>query len=359
MHLRHRVFVLGLAFAVGVAVLPSGVAAQDTDGQGWTAPRTEYGHPDIQGRWSNSFLTPLVRPEGQGPTLTREEAAAQEQGALGRLAASFEPLDPDRPAPEATTNPGGYDRFYVDSGDRIVIVNGEPRTSFITRPANGRLPELTEEGKRRRAEQAAFGNSFGEYDHPELLPLPERCLVPLGPRTGPPMFDAGYNNNYYIVQNADYIAIMVEQFRSARIIRLGDGPRLASHIRPWHGDSWGYWDGDTLVVETTNLHPLQHDVQQSVFANEMDRRTGNRVSEQAKVIERFTRVDEHTLLYDFTVDDPVIYTEPWGGEIPMWSLTEQMYEYACHEANYGMFNILRGARYQEREAAAESGGQQP
>ena len=358
MQAPHRVFILALACAVGFAALSSTAAAQDADGQQWTVPRTEYGHPDIQGRWSNSFLTPLVRPEGQGPTLTLEEAVQLEQGALGRLAASFEPLDPDRPAPEATTNPGGYDRFYVDSGDRIVIVNGEPRTSFITRPANGRLPELTEEGKRRRAEQAAYGKSFGEFDHPELLPLPERCLVPLGPRTGPPMFDAGYNNNYYIVQNADHIAIMVEQFRSARIIRLGDEPRLPDHIRPWHGDSRGYWEGDTLVVETTNLHPLQHDVQQSVFANELDRRTGNRVSQQMKVTERFTRVDEDTLLYDFTVDDPVIYTEPWGGEIPMWRQTEQMYEYACHEANYGMFNILRGARYQERQAA-ETGGQEP
>ena len=354
----HRVFILALACAVGFALLPSTAAAQDADGKQWTVPRTEYGHPDIQGRWSNSFLTPLVRPEGQGPTLTLEEAVQLEQGALGSLAASFEPLDPNRPAPEATTNPGGYDRFYVDSGDRIVIVNGEPRTSFITRPANGRLPALTEEGKRRRAAQAAYGKSHGVYDHPELLPLPERCLVPLGPRTGPPMFDAGYNNNYYIVQNEDHIAIMVEQFRSARIIRLGDGPRLPDHIRPWHGDSRGHWEGDTLVVETTNLHPLQHDVQQSVFANELDRRTGNRVSKEMKVMERFTRVDEDTLLYDFTVDDPVIYTEPWGGEIPMWRLNEQMYEYACHEANYGMFNILRGARYQERQAA-ETGGQEP
>ena len=358
MQVPRGVSILTLACAIGFVALPSTAAAQEADGQQWTAPRTEYGHPDIQGRWSNSFLTPLVRPEGQGQTLTMEEAVQLEQGALSRLEGSFEPLDPDRPAPEASNNPGGYDRFYVDSGDRIVIVNGEPRTSFITRPANGRLPELTEEGKRRRAEQNAFGKQFGEYDHPELLPLPERCLVPLGPRTGPPMFDAGYNNNYYIVQTADHVAIMFEQFRGYRIVPLGDGPRLPSHIRPWHGDSRGRWEGDTLVVETTNLHPLQHDVQQSVFANELDRRTGNRVSESTTVIERFTRVDEHTLLYDFTVDDPVLYTEPWGGEIPMWRLNEQMYEYACHEANYGMFNILRGARYQERQAA-ESGGQEP
>ena len=355
---QHAVAVVVLGCAVGLSSLASPAAAQVSEAPDWTAPRTEYGHPDIQGRWSNAFVTPLQRPEGQGPTLTLEEAVALEQGALGRLAASFEPLDPDRAAPPPSDNPGAYDRFYGDSGDRVAIVNGEPRSSFITRPANGRLPALTEEGKRRRAEQKAFGESFGEHDHPELLPLPERCLVPLGPRTGPPMFDAGYNNNYYIVQNEDHIVIMPEQYRSARIIRLGDGPRLPDHIRPWHGDSRGRWEGDTLVVETTNLHPLQHDVQQSVFANELDRRAGNVVSEKVTVTERFTRVDENTLLYDFTVDDPVIYTEPWGGEIPMWRQNEQMYEFACHEANYGMFNILRGARYQERQAA-QSDGQQP
>ena len=358
MNVPRSVSCLALGCAVGFAVLSSTVAAQTADAQEWTAPRTEYGHPDIQGRWSNAFLTPLQRPEGQPPTLTREEVAQLEQGADSRLEGSFEPLDPGRAAPPQSDNPGGYDRFYGESGDRVAIVNGEPRTSFITRPANGRLPPLTEEGKRRRAEQNAFGNQFGEYDHPELLPLPERCLVPLGPRTGPPMFDAGYNNNYYIVQNADYVAIMFEQFRGYRIIPLGDGPQMPSHMRPWHGDSRGRWEGDTLVVETTNIHPLQHDVEQSVFANELDRRAGNPGSEARKVIERFTRVDERTLLYDFTIDDAVIYTEPWGGEIPMWRQNDLMYEYACHEANYGMFNILRGARYQERQTA-ESDGQEP
>ena len=351
MRTPHTVAVLVLGCAIGLPGLPSPAAAQQADAADWTMPRTEHGHPDIQGRWSNGFVTPLQRPDGRAPTLTQEEVAQAEQRASNFLANSFEPLDPDRAAPEATNNPGAYDLFYVEPGDRVAIVNGEPRSSLVTRPANGRLPELTEEGKRRRAEQAAYGRQFGEHDHPELLPLPERCLVPVGPRTGPPMIGAAYNNNYYIVQTADHVAIMTEQYRSARIIRLDDGPRLPNHIRPWHGDSRGRWEGDTLVVETTNIHPQQHDVQQSMFAHELDRRPGNQVSEQITVTERFTRVDENTLLYDFTVDDPVIYTEPWGGEIPMWRQNEQMYEFACHEANYGMFNILRGARYQERQAA--------
>ncbi len=351
MNAPHSVSLFTLGCAIALAVLSSAAAAQVADAQEWTMPRTEYGHPDIQGRWSNAFVTPLQRPEEQGPTLSWEEVAALEGRASDRFERSFEPLDPDRSAPPPSDNPGAYDRFYSDSGDRVAIVNGEPRSSFVTRPENGRLPPLTEEGKRRRAEQSAFGKQFGEFDHPELLPLPERCLVPLGPRTGPPMFDAGYNNNYFIVQNADHVVIMVEQYRDARIIRLGDGPRLPSHIRPWLGDSWGRWEGDTLVVETTNIHPLQSDVEQSVFAHELDRRSGNRGSEARRVIERFTRVGEDTLLYDFTVDDPVIYTGPWGGEIPMWRQDDLMYEYACHEANYGLPNILGGARYQERQAA--------
>ena len=178
--------------------------------------------------------------------------------------------------------------------------------------------------------------------------------MPLGPRNGPPMFDGGYNNNFLIVQTADHVVIMAEQLHGSRIIPLGEGPRLARDIRLWSGDSWGRWDGETLVVETTNIHPDQNDViPRSVFANELDQRAGNQPSAERRVIERFTRVDEETLLYEFTVEDPVIYTEPWEGQIPMWRQHEQMYEYACHEANYGMFNILRGARYEERQAAEQ------
>lgn len=351
MNVPHSAFKLMLRCAIGVMAVSLTAAAQVAEAQKWTAPRTEHGQPDMQGKWSNAFVTPVLRPEGQGPTLSLEEVAEAEGRATSRLESSFEPLDPNRPAPSAGGGTGAYDRFYVDSGDRVVIVNGEPRSSFTTRPANGRLPPLTAEGKRRRAEQNAFGKKFGEFDHPELLPTPERCLMPLGPRNGPPMFDGGYNNNFLIVQTADHVVIMAEQLHGSRIIPLGEGPRLARDIRLWSGDSWGRWDGETLVVETTNIHPDQNDViPRSVFANELDQRAGNQPSAERRVIERFTRVDEETLLYEFTVEDPVIYTEPWGGEIPMWRQHDQMYEYACHEANYGMFNILRGARYEERQS---------
>lgn len=351
MNVTHSAFKLMLRCAIGVMAVSLTAAAQVAEAQEWTAPRTEHGQPDMQGKWSNAFVTPVLRPEGQGPTLSLEEVAEAESRATSRLESSFEPLDPNRPAPSAGGGTGAYDRFYVDSGDRVVIVNGERRSSFTTRPANGRLPPLTAEGKRRRAEQNAFGKKFGEFDHPELLPTPERCLMPLGPRNGPPMFDGGYNNNFLIVQTADHVVIMAEQLRGTRIIPLGEGPRLARDIRLWSGDSRGRWDGETLVVETTNIHPDQNDViPRSVFANELDQRAGNQPSAERRVIERFTRVDEETLLYEFTVEDPVIYTEPWGGEIPMWRQHDQMYEYACHEANYGMFNILRGARYEERQS---------
>ena len=352
MNVPYSAFKLMLRCAIGVMAVSLTAAAQVAEAQEWTAPRTEHGQPDMQGKWSNAFVTPVLRPEGQGPTLSLEEVAEAEGRATSRLESSFEPLDPNRPAPSAGGGTGAYDRFYVDSGDRVVIVNGERRSSFTTRPANGRLPPLTAEGKRRRAEQSAFGKQFGEFDHPELLPTPERCLMPLGPRNGPPMFDGGYNNNFLIVQTADHVVIMAEQLHGSRIIPLGEGPRLARDIRLWSGDSWGRWDGETLVVETTNIHPDQNDViPRSVFANELDQRAGNQPSAERRVIERFTRVNEETLLYDFTVEDPVIYTEPWGGEIPMWRQHDQMYEYACHEANYGMFNILRGARYEERQTA--------
>ncbi len=146
-----------------------------------------------------------------------------------------------------------------------------------------------------------------------------------------------YNGNYTIVQTADHVMIVTEMIHDARIIRIGDGPRLPRHIRPWFGDSWGHWEGDALVVETTNFHPLQ--------------RYGGNSPDNLKVTERFTRVDDETILYEFTVEDPTTYTEPWGGEIPLTKFDDLLYEYACHEGNYSFSSVLSGARYQERLAA--------
>jgi hypothetical protein len=208
-------------------------------------------------------------------------------------------------------------------------------SSLITMPENGRLPPLTDEARQRRAKVQESRSQFGSYDHPELRPVAERCLVSFGSNAGPPMFPNGwYNNNYTIVQTADHVVIMAEMVHDARIIRMGDGPRMPDDLRPWLGDSWGHWEGDVLVVETTNLHPLQQ-----------------YTSERMKVTERFSRVAEDELLYSFTVDDPSTYTEVWGGQVPMHALNDKLYEYACHEGNYAMTNILRGARYEERTDA--------
>ena len=222
----------------------------------------------------------------------------------------------------------------------MAVVDGEPISSLVTHPANGRRPALTPEGERRMQESRDFRGRFGEYDHPELRPLAERCLVSFGSPAGPPMIpNGGYNSNYTIVQTADHVMIMTEMVHDARIIRIGDGPRLPPNIRPWFGDSWGRWEGDALVVETTNINPQQ------------GLRGAPPPSEHMRVTERFTQVDEETILYEFTVDDPTMYTQAWGGKVPIKKLHDRLYEYACQEGNYALTGVLSGARYQERMEA--------
>jgi hypothetical protein len=332
------VVTIGLAAAGAVTTAAAQSSAQDGD---WVVPRTEHGHPDIQGNWSNATLTQFERPRGLGPTFTREQVEALESGVASRIEAAIQPSNPDREAPPtggdgstgAAGMVGGYDGVYIDSGERVAVVNGEARTALVTTP-DGRVPDVTPQVQQWRAEQVAFRRQFSQYDHPELRPIGERCIMSFGSNAGPPMLPNGfYNNNYTIVQNADFVMILAEMNHDTRIIRLGDGPRLPDEVRPWMGDSWGYWEGETLVVETTNLHPEQ--------------RFRNAPSDNTKVIERFTRVGEETILYEFTIDDPTVYAEAWGGQVPMHRLDDRVYEYACHEGNYSLYNVLRGARYQE------------
>ena len=332
--LRNVASFLGLCIAVTASgvVAPAVAQAPASTSGDWVVPRTPAGHPDLQGNWSSATITPLQRPRDQGPTLSWEEVEVREGRAANRLERVSRPSDPDRGAPRAGRGVGGYNGIYIDAGDVVAKVYGEPRSSLITHPADGRMPELTPEARARRAERRESRSQFGQYDHPELRPLGERCLVSFGSNAGPPMLPNGfYNNNYTIVQTPDHVVIMAEMVHDARIIRIGDGPRLPEHIRPWMGDSWGHWEGDVLVVETTNIHPLH-------------RYSG----EEMKVIERFSRMAEDAVLYEFTIDDPSTYTEPWGGQVPMMALNDRLYEYACHEGNYALSNILSGARYQER-----------
>ena len=352
MTLRPTKLVPTLSFMLLSTVLFSPAGAQSPERSqrwdpDWQPTMTPWGHPDIQGNWSNATLTRFERRPGLGPAYTWAQADSIEDAEQARVASGFEPSDPNRPPLEAAGDPGSYNQVFFDRGDRLATVDGEVRTSLITFPSNGQIPELSPEGLARKQEYQEFWSDFDEYDHPELRPLAERCVVyyassPTG-TLGPPMTPTGgYNNNFTIVQNEDHVLIRAEMIHDIRIIRLGDTDPLPNHIRPWFGDSWGRWEGNTLVVETTNIHPGQG-----------IREPPNRIvhSEDLRLIERFTRVDEDTVLYEFEVHDPRTYSEPWGGEIPWERFDQQIYEYACHEGNYSLENVLRGGRYQDREEA--------
>ncbi len=339
MTMRHSSALLGVCVAIATLVLlsPALAQAQARGGEQWVVPRTSDGHPDLQGNWTNQTITPMQRREGQDRILTWDEVAEREGRVVERSQAGAEASDPDRPPLEAGSNVGAYNNVYFEFGQRVAIVNGEPLSSLITSPDNGRKPALTPEGERRRDEIREFRSQFGPSDNPENRVLQDRCLVSFTNHGGPPMTpNYGYNSNYTIVQTADYVMLHYEMVHDTRIIRLGEPDPLPAHMRPWFGDSWGRWEGNTLVVETTNIYPLQDYM-------------GIHPTPDLTVHERFTRVDEETILYEFTVDDPTTYVEPWGGIVPFKRFDELLYEYNCHEGNYAMSNILSGARYQERE----------
>jgi len=337
-----------LCLAAAITLLALGTTPISTMAQSdWDPPRTSFGDPDLQGNWTNATLTPLVRRTGQPEVLSAEEVERIESGAAAAVNEAInEPSDPDRPLPPGGNNPvcidSGttcYNEVYRDPGDRVAVIWGEPRSSLLTRP-DGRVPVLTPAAQSLLAEMRAFNGQFGEYDHPEVRPLAERCIVSFGSNAGPPMLpNYWYNNNYTIVQSPDAIVIMTEMVHDARIIQLGEPNPLPEHMRPWFGDSWGHWEGNTLVVETTNISP------ENAFR-------GIPFSSKVRVTERFTRSDDDTIVYEFTIDDPERYTEPWGGEVPFRRLDDLVYEYSCHEGNYALEGVLRGARFNEASEAA-------
>jgi len=353
---------LTLAFSI-VPVLP--VGAQNA--KSWVVPRTADGKPDFQGNWSNETQTPFERMGAQGATLTADQAAALEQRA--QLVEEFRdrPTDPNAPPPSkggddrlsppgektfveriaeaAGGAVGGYNGFWLDPGNKVIRIDGVPRSSIIVDPPDGRVPALTPEGKQRMAERTARIKSFGEYDHPEVRPLSDRCITSFGSNAGPPMLpNYFYNNNYTIVQTPDYVMIMTEMIHDARVVRLGVSKHAPSQVRPWYGDSIGHWEGDTLVVETTNIHPTQ-----LAQASMLSPYRG--ASEKLKVTERFTRTGPDVLLYKFTVEDPSTFVTPYSGELPFNRINELIHEYACHEGNYALPGILAGAREEERAKA--------
>jgi len=300
-------------------------------------------HPDLSGLWSFATLTPLERPKDAPDKefLTEDEAAQIEQRtAQDRFV--------DRaPAPG---NPGTYNKFWVDFGSRVVATR---RTSLVVDPPDGRVPPLTPEALKR--EEAMYARRQAAAN-PEDLPIWDRCII--GFNAGPPIIPSGYNNNLRLFQTADSVAILTEMVHDVRIVHLDGRPRLSPRVRQWRGDSPGRWGGGTLVIETDNFTnkgpgPLP-------LAREFARPgLGGIASDRLHLIERFRRLNADTLVYEFTMNDPTIWTRPWTVSTTMRRTAEPIYEYACHEGNYGMTGILSGARAQEKATAARTGGVEP
>lgn len=307
--------------------------------QEWVVPRTADGNPDLQGIWSNATQTPMERETeyGEKGFLTAAEAEVQQQEWRSRIERADNPSDPERAPPTDGNADAGYNNFWVDRGTNVIEINGEFRTSIVVDPANGQIPAL--EGRRTNTLVAQLRATPGveAFDGPELRPLGERCLLSFGSSSGPPMLPVMYNNNYQIVQTPDYVMIMVEMVHDARIIRINEKHHDTDFGR-WMGDSVGYWDGDTLVVESVNFNPYQS------YRNS---------SEKLKVTERFELISQNKIRYSFTMDDPESYTRSWSGEVAMNRRPDgdRIFEYACHEGNYAFPGILGGARRLEHEAA--------
>ena len=289
--------------------------------------RTPDGHPDLQGVWTNATITPLERPKSLAgkATLTDTEAADFEKNAAKELQEVDGKSEHPLLAAAGSNGTGGYNILFIDRGSELARVDGVKRTSLIIDPPDGRIPPTTREAKKRTAE---IFQSYITFNKVKDRPLSERCLVGFGSTSGPPMLPVLYNNNYQIVQTPNAIMIVVEVVHDVRIIRM-NGTHAPADVRQWLGDSIGHWDGDTLVVDTTNF------TDQTKFEGS---------SPDLHVIETFKRIDANTILYRATIDDPSTFTKVWTLEYPFRSTSGPVYEYACHEGNYAMTDIMGGAR---------------
>jgi hypothetical protein len=314
---------------------PAGAKAQPAP-KAFKAPRTPDGQPDLQGFWTNSTYVPLERPNGVTKEFyTKEEAVLIEKKAAQRESEQTEP---------GTIADVHYDftQFGLDRNQSTFA--SSVRTSMIVDPPDGKLPPITAEGQKRQAERAAERRRAGATtDAVQNLPIGTRCIIMAG--SGPPMMPAGYNSNYQIVQSPGYVMILTEMIHDVRIIPLDGRPHVPQNVRQWMGDSRGHWEGETLVVETTNYN---------------DKNPFRGASQNMKLTERFTRLDADTIDYRFTVDDETTWTKPWTAILPLKKSIGPIFEHACHEGNYGVRNTLAGARAEEKraaEAAAKKGSQ--
>ncbi|HEY7285460.1 MAG TPA: hypothetical protein VH497_08465 [Vicinamibacterales bacterium] len=323
-------------------------------------PRTPDGNPDLQGTYDLGTITPMERAAGTPLVLTPEQARKQEQAVAARNAQGDAPVAADRAAPpkggDGSPGPygnvGGYNNFWLDPGSRFTVIDGQARASLLIDPPDGRVPPMRADARARNAarrdaytsDQRVNEDDPGfegpdAYNDPEQRPLGERCLVGFSSTSGPPILPTYfYNNLHQIVQTPTQVMILTEMVHDARVIRMNDR-HLPSNIRKWLGDSIGHWEGDTLVVDTTNF-------------TSKTRFRGS--SENLHVVERFTRLDAKTLRYQFTIEDAATWDRAWTAEYAWPATPERIYEYACHEGNYALGNILRGARLKEKDEATKT-----
>jgi hypothetical protein len=336
--------VLLASLAISALTVPAAYAAAPTPAAtAYKAPLNAYGQPDLEGTWTNASLTVLERSKeyGERKVMTPEEVKKVEGEDAKLVAAGNAPTDPKVKTTDLPHECGrgfsgagcGYNSAWIDPGSTVMRVNGEPRTSFITDPADGRLPPYKPGVTAPGMEQYAHRG-----ENPENMTLAERCLTSFGYSAGPVMLPLLYNNNYEIAQSKDTVAIVVEMVHDVRMIHIGAKHRTDGE-RPWMGDSIGWYEGPTLVVETTN------------FPKATQLRGAWK---DLKVTERFTRVGPHRILYQFKADDPGVWEKPWGGEYEFTASKGRIFEYACHEGNYALEGILSGARADEAAAAEKA-----
>jgi hypothetical protein len=309
---------------------------------------THFGAPDLQGVWTNATLTPTVRPKVYGDSLilTDADAAKLEAADAAHVQAGLKPTDPNTKTQDLPNDCGrgftgvncGYNSFWTDPGTKVLTIDGQKRTSILTQPKNGQFPEMTPQARAAFAKRMQERGGERSFENPEWRALGERCITSFGSSAGPPMLPLLYNNNYQIIQTPDEVAILVEMVHDVRHIRLSTPQRPLTHpssdIQTWMGDSIGHWEGDTLVISTANIR------------REQFQRGG---SENARVTEWLTRISPTEMLYKFKVEDPSVFTEPYGGELIFSATSGPIYEYACQEGNYALPHILAGAREKERQ----------
>ena len=302
----------------------------------YRAQRTPDGKPDLQGVWSDASQTQMSRGSGMGGAIKVDTLVIPDEKIQQLLSDNYYTKQYKIQGKQSDLKDNllgdkdanrGYNAFWIDPGAEYGRVNGEWRSSWITTPTNGQMP-MTPEGRKARGDRVGLSKSV-KNTGPEVRTIGDRCLISYAGQAGPPMVNGMYNNHHQIVQTPTHIMINTEMNHDSRIIRIGADPK-PNAIKQWFGDSLGHWEGETLVVVTRNLHPIQA-------------RGGSvPLSEKGVVTERFTRKSPVEVFYEYTVDDPVYYTQVWKGEMPLRLSTEHIYEYACHEGNYALPGILRG-----------------